>query len=333
LTLLASSAPWTVKQFESKGVNALLADKVRPDVRLIFLWRALHFEEMQRRVAQHGLGERVTIINQRVNVSEVLAQVHAVLVLAQGATLVKAYPHSLMKALAAGRPVLVSRAIPMADYVEQTACGVIVENVDAQSILRALDKLTPLFTALRGGLGFAAGNNLALRQALNECQTGYFLLLNNDAIIDEAGMRQLLDTAKQHGASIVGPILRDPLPSEALQSAGGRDAAWHIDTHLHRLPSHLQPYPVEYVPGTAVLIHANLFRQIGLLDGAYFISGEIADFCLRARRHGARPLIDLRVTVYHDQGRSSYCAWRFTLIISCATASCSCANSIRIYGS
>ena len=154
-------------------------------------------------------------------------------------------------------------------------------------------------------LGFAAGNNLALRQALNECQTDYFLLLNNDAIIDEAGMRQLLDTAERHGASIVGPILRDPPPSEALQSAGGRDAAWHIDTHLHRLPSHLQPYPVEYVPGTAILIHADLFKQIGLLDEAYFFSGEIADFCLRARRHGARPLIDPRVIVYHDQGRSS----------------------------
>jgi GT2 family glycosyltransferase len=42
-----------------------------------------------------------------------------------------------------------------------------------------------------------------------------------------------------------------------------------------------------------------------LLDEAYFISGEIADFCLRARRHGARPLIDPRATVYHDQGRSS----------------------------
>jgi len=42
-----------------------------------------------------------------------------------------------------------------------------------------------------------------------------------------------------------------------------------------------------------------------MLDEAYFISGEIADFCLRARRHGARLLIDPQVTVYHDQGRSS----------------------------
>ena len=150
LALLAGSAPWTVKQFESKGVNALLAvAQARSDVRLIFLWRGLHFEEMQRRVARHGLGERVTIINQRVNVSEALAQVHAAVVLAQDATLVKAYPHSLLEALMAGRPVLVSRAIPMAEYVEQAGCGVIVENVDAQSILRALDELTAHYPQLR----------------------------------------------------------------------------------------------------------------------------------------------------------------------------------------
>jgi glycosyltransferase involved in cell wall biosynthesis len=49
----------------------------------------------------------------------------------------------------AGRPVLVSRAIPMAEYVEQTGCGVIVENVDAQSILRALDELTAHYPQLR----------------------------------------------------------------------------------------------------------------------------------------------------------------------------------------
>jgi len=161
-----------------------------------------------------------------------------------------------------------------------------------------------LFQADRN-LGFAAGNNLALRQALDEGLAGYVLLLNNDAVIDQAGMRQLLDTAEQHEAGIVGPILRDPPPSAALQSAGGRNVAWHVDTHIRRLPSHTQPYPVDYVPGTAILIRADLIRQIGLLDEDYFFSGEIADFCARAQRHEVRLLIDPRVTVYHDQRRSS----------------------------
>ena len=153
-------------------------------------------------------------------------------------------------------------------------------------------------------LGFAAGNNLAVRQALGEGQTDYFLLLNNDAILNEDGLSRLLDTAEQTKAGIVGSILRDPPPAQTLQSAGGRNMAWHIDTHIHKIPS-AAPYPVDYVPGTAILIRADVFKTVGLLDETYFISGEIADFCLRAKRRGVRMLIDPRVTVHHDQGRSS----------------------------
>ncbi len=62
---------------------------------------------------------------------------------------------------------------------------------------------------------------------------------------------------------------------------------------------------MDYVPGTAILISKQVFQTIGLLDERYFISGEIADFCLRARRHGFACLIDPKSTVYHDTGRSS----------------------------
>jgi GT2 family glycosyltransferase len=154
-------------------------------------------------------------------------------------------------------------------------------------------------------LGFAAGNNLAIQQALTEGRTACFLLLNNDAVIDEAGARRLLDTLGHTRAGIVGPTLRDPPPAMSLQAAGGLSPVWRVNTHMRHIPDESAPYPVDYVPGTAILIAAEVFEQVGLLDEQYFISGEIADFCLRARRHGYRPLIDPIVTVYHDTGRSS----------------------------
>jgi len=153
--------------------------------------------------------------------------------------------------------------------------------------------------------GFAAGNNLAIREALAEGWRDSFLLLNNDAVIDEGGARHLLDTLSRSRAGIVGPLLCDPPPALGLQAAGGMDPTWRVDTHLRHIPDESVPYPVDYVPGTAIFIASDVFEQIGLLDETYFISGEIADFCLRARRHGYRPLIDPRVTVYHDTGRSS----------------------------
>jgi len=149
-TLLAGSAPWSEPQFRSKGVEALLAAaEARPDLRLVFLWRGLLFEEMQARIERRGLQARVEVINRRVDVNEVLARVHAAVVLATDATLVKSFPHSLLETLAAGRPVLVSRALPMADYVEQASCGQVVEAVSSEGVLKALARLEADYEAHR----------------------------------------------------------------------------------------------------------------------------------------------------------------------------------------
>jgi len=149
-TLLTGSAPWSEPQFRSKGVEALLAAaEARPDLRLVFLWRDLLFEEMQARVARRGLQARVEVINRRVDVNAVLARVHAAVVLADDATLVKAFPHSLLEALAAGRPVLVSRALPMGDYVARTGCGQVVEQVSADGVLAALARLEASYELYR----------------------------------------------------------------------------------------------------------------------------------------------------------------------------------------
>ena len=149
-TLLAGSAPWSEPQFRSKGIEALLgAAEARPDLRLVFLWRGLLFEEMRARVTRRGLQGRVEVINRRVDVNEVLARVHAAVVLAEDATLVKAFPHSLLESLAAGRPVLVSRALPMGAYVERTGCGQVVETVSSEGVLEALTRLEANYDTCR----------------------------------------------------------------------------------------------------------------------------------------------------------------------------------------
>lgn len=140
--LMAGSAPWTKGQFRTKGVTALLeAARREPRLHLVFLWRGVLTEQMLDRVTAAGLEERVTVLDREVNVNRVLAGMHASLVLAATPTIVKAYPHSLMESLAAGKPVLVSRAIPMAEDVAAMGCGVVVEEVSATGVLDALASL------------------------------------------------------------------------------------------------------------------------------------------------------------------------------------------------
>jgi glycosyltransferase involved in cell wall biosynthesis len=149
-TLLAGSAPWSEAQFHSKGVDALLeAAQRRPDLHLVFLWRGTLAEQMSERVTQYNLQERVQVINERVDVNHVLSGVHAAVVLATDATLVKAYPHSLLEALVAGRPVLVSDVLPMADFVETTGCGEVVVSVSASGVLEAVARLQRRYESCR----------------------------------------------------------------------------------------------------------------------------------------------------------------------------------------
>ncbi len=152
--LLMASAPWTKEQFSSKGVDALLeAARSEPRLRLTFLWRGVLTQQMHERVRRSGLSDRVAVIDEQANVNEVLAEVHAAVNIATDGGIVKAFPHSLLEALAAGKPVLVSRQIPMADYVRRRGVGVVVDEVTSSAILDALGRLESDYVELSENAG------------------------------------------------------------------------------------------------------------------------------------------------------------------------------------
>ncbi len=149
IKLMVGSAPWTKRQFHTKGVDALLtAARREPRLRLIFLWRDVLVDDIERRVQRLNLENQVTILNELVDVNAILAGVHASITLASAPGLVKSYPHSLLESLAAGKPVLVSRAIPMADYVERNGCGLVVNSLSPGDILSAVESLTAEYATL-----------------------------------------------------------------------------------------------------------------------------------------------------------------------------------------
>ena len=150
IRLMVGSAPWSEAQFRTKGVDALLlAAQQSPKLHLTFLWRGVLAAEMERRVQDLNLQKQVVVLNRQVDVNQVLAGVHASITLAANSAIVRSYPHSLMDSLAAGKPVLVSRAIPMSDYVERTGCGKVVENISPSGILTAVEALASGYNTLQ----------------------------------------------------------------------------------------------------------------------------------------------------------------------------------------
>ncbi len=160
--LLAGSAPWTRRQFETKGFDLLLKVLTQlPQMRLICLWRGTLYREWSDRVRSFGLADRVEIIQEKADISGILSRCNAAIVLSATAGEIKSYPNSLMEALAVGRPVFVSRSIPMSYYVEDTGCGRVIEDLRLEELVNAISEIVddyPNFTraALQAGRGLSA---------------------------------------------------------------------------------------------------------------------------------------------------------------------------------
>jgi glycosyltransferase involved in cell wall biosynthesis len=178
ITLMVGSAPWTKRQFRTKGVDALLsAAQQAPHLRLIFLWREVLTDEIERRVRRLNLAKQVVVLNGLVDVNRILATVHASITLAVTPGIVKSYPHSLLNSLAAGKPVLVSRAIPMADYVEQMNCGKVVDDVTPASILASIEILASEYNSLQTSAQQVGKRDFSQQAMLDSYQRMYARVL------------------------------------------------------------------------------------------------------------------------------------------------------------
>ncbi len=184
----------------------------------------------------------------------------------------------------------------------------IVDNGSRPEDVRALaevsgDGVQVIFSAVNRG--FAGGNNLALQQAL-DAGCGAVLLLNNDAQAGADAIGQLWRTLNDRAEiGIVGPVLVDAADPRRVLSAGGKDIARHLASHRSDVPPPGQVRLVDYVPGTCVMIRADVLRAVGLLDEDYFFGGEMADLCARARQKGWHSAVDGSAVVRHAVDRSA----------------------------
>ena len=143
--------------------------KKNKNIRLITLWRGILYGEWKARIEQYGVSDRVEVFNTWVDVSAIMPRVHAAIVLADRSGIVKAWPHSLLEALTAGRPVIISRSIPMAPFVQEHKNGLIVETMDYEELdqvmhtmIRNYEKYQ--FSASQTGHLFSSTKNIGAYQ-------------------------------------------------------------------------------------------------------------------------------------------------------------------------
>lgn len=151
-------------------------------------------------------------------------------------------------------------------------------------------------------LGFAEGNNLALKHCL---ESKYFnsrdhiLLLNPDTIIENNTLKHFLQIERD--VFISSCIIRSYDNPDTILSYGG----FKINKLLGLVrPSKKNEKP-DYVYGGALATNFQTVEKTGLLPSEYFLYWEETDFCTKARKKGIPLLLIDSTSILDKVGQST----------------------------
>ncbi len=185
----------------------------------------------------------------------------------------------------------------------------LVDNHSTDGTVQAVQAAFPtvhLF-ALDQNYGFAHAANVGLDYGL--AQGGdYFLLLNSDTYFDADLLSQLIATmvASQH-LGIASPKIYLRCDPNLLWGIGGSINTGGLRFYgLHKHDTgQYDTQLLDFVFGCAMIIRAEVLRQIGFLDERFFVFFEEIDLCLRARMVNWEVALIPHVHVWHTGGGST----------------------------
>ncbi|MDY0260219.1 MAG: glycosyltransferase family 2 protein [Desulfovibrio sp.] len=166
--------------------------------------------------------------------------------------------------------------------------------------------------------GFSAGNNAAIRLALQDSECKAVWLLNNDTDPEPDALNALcqrMSADPQPG--IVGSTLIYAHNRSTVQTlAGGRLNSLLGTTHsfgggmelpeaLRQWPQHRVEQQLDDIIGASMFIRRATLVQTGYLDEAFFLYGEETEFCIRVRKAGFNFAWAPESVVYHKEGGST----------------------------
>jgi GT2 family glycosyltransferase len=180
------------------------------------------------------------------------------------------------------------------------------------SIKKDLDKLPPekklILIKNNQNYGFAEGNNIAIRYALEKLKPDYILLLNNDTVVDRCFLDELIKIAESDpNIGILGPTIFDYKYPCCIQSAGLR-MRWnkgYAISFVFEGDFSVSAQKVDAVLGCTLLAKSELLDKIGLLNKKYFAYFEEVEWCVRARRAFYEIVYVPKGKVWHKGGGTS----------------------------
>jgi GT2 family glycosyltransferase len=194
----------------------------------------------------------------------------------------------------------------------------VVDNASADGTVERVETRFPWVRLIKSpvNLGFAKGNNLAIRQ----CQGRYITLVNPDVIVLPGCLDALADFLDQNpkvgnvGPRVLNPDMtmqstcrRFPTLWNNLCEATGLAAKFKksrlfAGEHMFYF-AHDRTRPVDVLVGCFSMIRREAFDAVGLLDEGLFMYGDDVDWCRRAWKAGWEVVFYPGAGAIHDRGK------------------------------
>jgi GT2 family glycosyltransferase len=189
---------------------------------------------------------------------------------------------------------------------------ILVDNASQNQEGSRLKKAFPEIILIENqdNLGFAGGNNVGIRHALN-LGFSHVLLLNNDTEVEPDFLGEMMRKINQNPRlGVIQPLilfLNDP---KKIWSAGGKwiPTLGRAITLGDRDPISAYRFKkseLDWASGCCMLISRDTLLKVGLLNEQYFTYFEDVEWSLRFRKAGFGIALAEKAVIYHEAGASS----------------------------
>lgn len=193
-------------------------------------------------------------------------------------------------------------------YKKQNHEIVVVDNNSEDNSVEKLRHDFPGLKILETGsnLGYAGGNNVGIKFALDH-GADYLFILNNDCTIDSKCLDKIIEPFSDHRVGVVQPVIYYSDEKRKVW-VKGFNINWKkrsLDKILFNTPlSKKDVYQVGWVTGAAMFIKREVVEKAGFIPDEYFMFSEDIEWSLKIRLAGYKLMVSKKAKVFHKVGSS-----------------------------
>lgn len=187
---------------------------------------------------------------------------------------------------------------------------VVVDNCSSDDSVETIRRKYPQLFLIENSknLGFAGGNNVAMKYAVM-AGADYVWLLNNDTVVEPDSLSKLVvEAEKSLKIGLVSPVIHHYCNRENVEFMGAYADFADFKITLVKHPNELERQSVRrnlILWGTALLIKREVIETVGYLSEKYFAYAEDCDYSIRALRSNYQTSVRLDANIFHKGARST----------------------------